>query len=545
MAIGVLQAQEITRACCACSHPTHYRSAQLAKLVAHGCVYGYDVMVHVGKSVYLQCRDEHSIQVELQHRLGIPIPRSQIGYLAKKFIVYLAIAHSQARTQVVEKMQREGGYVLHLDGTSEADSPHLISALDGLSEIVLDNIKAPTESCEQLIPFLQRIKQSYGPPIALVHDMSTAILKAVATVFPGVADFVCHFHFLRDIGKDLLAADNDCIRKRLRKHGTQKFLRYQMSLLRGDAGKCEHMMETILENSQTKAPETPAPFALLVYLLLAWALDGKRQGDGYGFPFDRIHLSFYRRLVRVYTIVYDLNRRISSNVPHRRTLGKVCKKLRDIIGDRQLKNAAKRMEKNGSVFDQLRHAMRIALPEGKDGLNDEGGGQEMPLIRQKLTLFREKFTQGKHADDQALQSIIAQLDKYWDKLLADPIIKHTPTGPVTICPQRTNNILEQFFRDFRRNQRKRTGNNSLTRLLKTMLSDTPLVKNLDNPEYVALISGNAKTLQERFAQIDHHLVQEEMRTQKEINQNLSPKLRKLIAHEGLADKIAEIAPFAL
>jgi hypothetical protein len=44
-------------------------------------------------------------------------------------------------------------------------------------------------------------------------------------VFPGVPDFVCHFHFLRDAGKDLLEADYDAIRQRLRKHGlTEKLL---------------------------------------------------------------------------------------------------------------------------------------------------------------------------------------------------------------------------------------------------------------------------------------------------------------------------------
>ena len=33
--------------------------------------------------------------------------------------------------------------------------------------------------------------------------MGSAILRAVATVFPAVPDYICHFHFLRDLGKDL------------------------------------------------------------------------------------------------------------------------------------------------------------------------------------------------------------------------------------------------------------------------------------------------------------------------------------------------------
>jgi hypothetical protein len=36
-------------------------------------------------------------------------------------------------------MALRGGYILHLDGTCEGDSPHLMSALDSISDIVIDN----------------------------------------------------------------------------------------------------------------------------------------------------------------------------------------------------------------------------------------------------------------------------------------------------------------------------------------------------------------------------------------------------------------------
>ena len=46
--------------------------------------------------------------------------------------------------------------------------------------------------------------------------MGKGILKAVTIVFPDVPDFICHFHFLRDIGKDLLDPNYDVIRKQLK-----------------------------------------------------------------------------------------------------------------------------------------------------------------------------------------------------------------------------------------------------------------------------------------------------------------------------------------
>ena len=49
--------------------------------------------------------------------------------------------------------------ILHLDGTCEGGSPHLISAIDGITEIVLENIKLPSENAADLIPFLEEIKK--------------------------------------------------------------------------------------------------------------------------------------------------------------------------------------------------------------------------------------------------------------------------------------------------------------------------------------------------------------------------------------------------
>jgi hypothetical protein len=45
--------------------------------------------------------------------------------------------------------------------------------------------------------------------------MGRGILSAVKTVFPGIPDFICHFHFLRDIGKDLFETEYATIRNRL------------------------------------------------------------------------------------------------------------------------------------------------------------------------------------------------------------------------------------------------------------------------------------------------------------------------------------------
>jgi len=100
--------------------------------------------------------------------------------------------------------------------------------------------------------------------------------------------------------------------------------------------------------------------------------------------------------------------------------------------------------------------------------------------------------------------MLAQIDKYNDKLFADPIDVQTPAGKITIYPQLTNNILECLFRSQRPGYRRRSGNNSTRRFLHAMLADTPLVKNLDNPDCMEIHLDGKSGLEELFAGIDSH-----------------------------------------
>ena len=199
--IGRFIAAETLAVCTACRRI--YRSQELARLVPAGCNFGYDILVHVGQALFLRHRRSQEISDELAAQ-NVRISPSEVEYLARKFIVYLAIAHRQAAPAIQQAMRAKGGYILHLDATCDRKEPLLMSSLDSISQIVLGNVKLPSEKAEMIIPFLEQIKRLFGEPIASVHDMGKGILRAVARVFPGRPDYICHYHFLCDIGKDLL-----------------------------------------------------------------------------------------------------------------------------------------------------------------------------------------------------------------------------------------------------------------------------------------------------------------------------------------------------
>jgi hypothetical protein len=191
------------------------------------------------------------------------------------------------------------------------------------------------------------------------------------------------------------------------------------------------------------------------------------------------------------------------------------------------------------TFDLLRQAMRIALPEGGNGLNDDGSPEAMASIRQGVSRFREKLEKDpKLTADQLSQKMAKQIDKYGDKLFADPIEVMTPQGKATIYPQRTNNILEQFFRGVRRGHRRKTGNNTMHRVLQTMLADTPLVKNLDNPPYMAILLDGKENLVELFADLGASGITNASDESQPETDRLLPGFRALINHPTLPEQVA-------
>jgi hypothetical protein len=208
--------------------------------------------------------------------------------------------------------------------------------------------------------------------------------------------------------------------------------------------------------------------------------------------------------------------------------------LKRAINDRNLKTVVSRMEEKAEIFDELRDAMRIAASDGKKGLNDDGEDVNIKTIEEAVTIFRNSDKiKAAVEKNEYYKKMVKQIDKYWDKLFADPIMVTTANGEkIQVQPQRTNNILERFFRDVKRMYRSKAGTQSLNKVIKAMLADTPLVKNLSNPEYVKIILNGHNILEDRFAEIDEKLVRQKMK-KSEGHQGISAKMKKVLRKPNL------------
>jgi hypothetical protein len=503
-------------------------------------------MVYAGNALFIEHSDINQIRGRLLEE-NIMISGNEISYLGKKFIAYLAIAHRQSAGKIKELMNSNGGYILHLDGTCDKGrDPFLVSALDSVSDIVLGNIKVPTEKSEHIIPLLEQIKEMFGSPLALVRDMSAAISRAINAVFPKRPDFICHYHFLSDIGGDLLKDDYAMIRKRLKKHGiTAKLCRLGRKLKEqlNDDPDIMGAVDSEMNHPDLFEPKYLGRVPLIsTYMLIQWILDGKNQGHGYGFPFDRTHAVFTQRLYEAYTKIQEFkNVYLRGNWRDNKPLWKLSNNLEDVCSDKLLHQAVDNLQAKARVFDQLRDAMRIAPKSGSDGLNSDSSDEDMNTIKKCVENFRQTLTSNpKYTDQNHYKKMIAQIDTYWDKLFADPIVVDTPNGKVTIYPQRTNNIMERFFRDFKRGDRKRTGNISISKTLQAMLADTPLVRNLKNPAYLNILLDGCRSLEERFARIDAQQARDELNKAKNSPEKIPAKIKKLIATPQFLETIASL-----
>ncbi len=524
LAIGHFHAHVTEMVCADCQKK--FKSNVLQRLVAPKSTFGFDIMVFVGEALFKHCFNSHTIQNQLAEK-NIAISVREIDYLGKRFIIYLALVHRESQKELRQFLKTQGGYVLHLDGTCEGESPHLMSSIDELSKIVLGNVKLPSENALQITDFLERFKNDYGTPIALVHDMGKAILKAVRTVFPDSPDYICHFHFLKDIGKDLLERDYSTIRRHLKTHRIRTHLRKMIKAFKKIIDE-NVTLKTELDN-YLKSDLTGSLFIqsalnneVKIYLILSWALEAKYASHGFGFPFDKPHVDFYTRVSQAYPVLMKIKKSMATSSEKLQLMP-----ISKVLNDKALENMVVRIQQNNTVFNRLRTAMRIAQPDASDGLNNNGD-TDINTIKASITLFRQDEELKQLALTRPVyQKMFKQIDQYWEKLFADPIEVKTPEGYRQIQPQRTNNILEQFFRDIKRSYRKKSGNKSLTKILQTMMVDTPLVKNLNNPNYMKIILNDHADLANRFAEVDIKQVRQALTEEQLTTRSYPKRMRKL------------------
>ncbi|MFV1977563.1 MAG: hypothetical protein ACC651_17620, partial [Candidatus Scalindua sp.] len=198
---GSLEIKEHQKQCNNCGR--WYESERLPLMVKKGSNYSYDCMVEVGLLRYKEKKQISEIGRIFHEKHKLPISATQVRRLAYSFLHYLGKFHYLNAENINNYLKSQGGYIMYVDSTCEGRAPHLLTCIDGNSGFVLYSQKLISENQKDMESAFRKVKQLYGDPLCCVHDMGRGINSALDEVFPLAVRVICHFHLLRDIGKDL------------------------------------------------------------------------------------------------------------------------------------------------------------------------------------------------------------------------------------------------------------------------------------------------------------------------------------------------------
>lgn len=511
---------------------------ELSRIVSPNSNYAYDVICEVGKLRFNKYRQVQEIQAVLQEKYDFPISESEIELLIYKFVLYLSVVHENSAELIKEDIQTRGGYILHIDCTCKGDSPKLASSIDELSGIVLHAVKLRTENSDEIVEFLTRIEQLYGRPLAVVSDMGKGIISAVKAVFGNIDHYICHFHFLKAIGKHLFKTEENLLYKQFSKmaiSGKLKILKRELekkfSTL--SLSPIEQYLKTPTDLKQINKKQSTE---MLGYCLILWVLDYASDGDGYSFPFDQSYLQFYLRVNKAIGFIAEVSKNYPPSTNNHKILGKISNILSKIANDSRIKQIVKTYTIKLSVFEKLRQALRVAPKRGNNGLTNLGiteSDEELKTIRKAVSSFCEKLkNQIEQTTDKDIsksyQKVLNQIEKYWDMLFSDPLMVEFNGQKKTIFVHRTNNILEQHFRRLNYGWRRIHGNSSVKKDLISIPEALPLTINLKNQAYIKLIFDDEFKIAQKFAEVDVSIIREKLSKEKISKLFCSKKMKKAI-----------------
>jgi len=518
---GTFSACETVHVCAArCRHPSGAlvtRGAQqLGQLLIPNRTVSYDVMVLIGLQRYLHHRQREEIQGLLTQEHGIRLSTGTISDLVRLFGDYLGALHEARAPQLRARMQSDGGYPLHIDATGENGRGTLLIAYAGWRRWVLGAWKIPTERADAILPRLREVTALFGPPRAIVRDLGRATIPAAAAL---VADLeqpipvlACHAHFLADIGKDLLEPAHASLRTLFRKHKVRPALRgLARELGRKIGGAITEAREAVQawqaqQGDGHALPDGKQEGLGAIRSVAQWVLDYPADSTGADFPFDRPYLDLHDRCVRARRAVDAFLRDPPLDKDVHRILQRLGRALDPVTDEAAFTQAARTLRKRAELFDELRAALRL---HPKDGDGEAEGSErelqdiEAAVARLTLSLQQRRPQRGPAQDTrQAIDEILAHLDRYGDSLWGHAIELPAEVGGGVRLVERTNNRLEGFNRTLKKGERRRSGRKTLADDFEHLAAEAALVPNLRCGDYVEILCGSLEQLPSALAAID-------------------------------------------
>ena len=534
LAQGHFQARETVHVCAnRCRYDSGRlvtrRAASLSKHLIPGMGIGYDVMVYVGLQRFLHHSQREEIRSSLLHEHGISVSSGTISYLAKLFLGYLRELHNGCANPLQDAMAGDGGWPLHIDATGEDGRGTLLVVFSGWRKWVLGSWKIPTENADAILPCLHEVVNRFGPPCSVMRDLGRAMIPAVNALVDqlelDIPVLACHLHFLKDIGKDLLDPAYGELRGLFRRYKICPKLRLLSRELGRKLGTQINDAREEIKVWQEKTGEghrIPNGMAgvAMVRALTQRVLDFKADGTGNDYPFDRPFLDLYDRCKEVRRAIDAFIYTKPSDPIVLKYLKRIHRILGPVASEVPFQQTVRLLQSRAKLFDKLRDALRLFPEQSVNG--DEMEFKKSSPMDQSATKLRDIQKQvkdfelflkesrpkrGPACDNRsAIDLILCHFENHGDYLWGHVINLPDYTDGDIRLVDRTNNILERFFRGMKQKERRRSGRKILTQDFEHLPPEAALVYNLKCADYVSIVCGSLEHLHEAFSQIDMNRV---------------------------------------
>ncbi len=277
--------------------------------------------------------------------------------------------------------------------------------------------------------------------------MGSGILKAAELVWPGLPLQLCHFHYVRDVGKDLFEKLEPELRRRL--IATRVLARLD-ELAPGKAGdwqgsgrRCAAELEKVLESAEPR----------WVRILLDHVLGPRERASR--FPMELIYGAIASHAWSVASLSHEL---MMWNVGHGvglESLMKVERLLGKLTKDPELTVLVRRVESLMVAFEEYREALGVGRDvTGSDGEAARVAAAEGHRQVEEVLARWEAVVEG--TDDEVVRQGIRQMREAWEKRKGNLYVEVRDLHGKARAIELTNWRSEQGHREVRLSIRGRT-----------------------------------------------------------------------------------------
>jgi hypothetical protein len=401
----------------------------------------------------------------------------------------------------------------------------MLVAFSGWRQWVLGSWKIPTENVDAILPCLHEVVNRFGSPCSIMRDLGRAMIPAANSLVDqlelNIPVLACHLHFLKDIGKDLLDPAYGELRGLFRRYKICPKLRLLSRELGRKLGTQINDAREGVKAWQKKTdvdhriPHGMAGVAA-VRALTQRVLDFKADGTGYDYPFDRPFLDLYDRCKEVRRAIDAFIHSKPSDPNVLKYLKRLHRILGPVASEVPFQQTIRRLRYRATLLDELRDALRLSPKKSKNGYKMEFRENSSPdqsettlrdIQKQvkdlELYLKESRPKRGPAKDNRsAVDLILRHFKNHGDYLWGHVINLPDDTDGDIRLVDRTNNILERFFRGMKQKERRRSGRKILTQDFEHLPPEAALVYNLKCTDYVSIVCGSLDHLHDAFSEMD-------------------------------------------